>query len=43
MYKVKFVVLTKVNKNNSLVKIVGNLPVLGNWNPLNGLEMEEYD
>lgn len=42
MFKVKFVVHCKARKNEQVLKIVGNHPKLGNWNPLKGLAMEEY-
>lgn len=42
MFKVKFVVQCKPKKGEQCVKIVGNLPSLGSWNPANGLPMEEY-
>lgn len=42
MYKVRFVVHDDSKSGSYPIKIVGNLPELGNWNPENGLEMEEY-
>ena len=42
MFKVKFVVHVKSRKSEQSIKIVGNLPLLGNWNPHQGLSMEEY-
>jgi hypothetical protein len=39
MIKIKFVVQCKIKPNEQKVKIVGNLPILGNWNPYNGLSM----
>lgn len=42
MLQVKFVVHCKKPNNNSTIRIVGNLPEIGAWNPLNGLELEEY-
>lgn len=43
MFKVKFVIHDALSRDGSFpIRVVGNLPALGNWNPLNGLEMEEY-
>lgn len=42
MFKVKFVV-HDVSKGESFpMRVVGSLPALGLWIPLDGLEMEEY-
>jgi hypothetical protein len=39
MFKVKFVVKSKPRRNEQVIKIVGNKFALGNWNPMNGLQM----
>lgn len=42
MFKVKFIVRTNEKESNYAVKIVGNLPILGNWDTNQGLELEKF-
>lgn len=42
MFKVKFVAHSNLKEGSFPIRIVGNLPELGNWDPLNGFEMEQY-
>lgn len=39
MLQVKFVVHCKKIRTHEQIKIVGNLPAIGSWNPLNGLAL----
>lgn len=36
MFKVSFVVHDTSKSSPFAIRVVGNLPALGNWNPING-------